>query len=540
MNELRKNRWGRQVALLATTAAFAVGMAAAGGTATAAPVGTTYPVTANIPLDSFAFGVAVDPTTNILYATSGFDSGGTSVIDGATNTITKTITAGTGNQPLGVAADPTTHTIYVAQNSGNAGADTVQVIDGVTNTATKSIAIDGSAFGVAVDPTTHTVYATTGNFDKPSTISVIDATTDTVTNTVEVGNDPRAVAVDPTTHTVYVVNANDGTMSVIDGATNTVTATVGVGAFPASVAVDPTTHTVYVGNQPDATVSVIDGTTNTVTSTIDTGMATSPSGGYIAPSGIAVDPATRTVYVARSGIGNKPPAITDGSVLVINGADNTVTAKVQANAAGSSDVAVNTATHTVYATPANDGPISVITPTDPTSKTSYGIAGTSTAPGGTPESFDGALLTATVGPTGFSDGELTLEPLRFQGTLFGFLPAAVNARVLPTSPVTGTVDGSTTTVTSSSRLVIDQITILGLPLITPGANCQASTPSTVTLTGDSNVLTEGGNLTGGTYTPAQFSGCGLLAPFLEPLINNAVAGKDNAISVTLTAPNARA
>jgi YVTN family beta-propeller protein len=89
-------------------------------------------------------------------------------------------------------------------------------------------------------------------------------------------------------------------VSVIDAATSTVTATIGVGTYPDGVAVDPATGTVYVANGGDGTVSVIDAATSTVTATIGVGSG---------PDGVAVDPATHTAYVANSG---------DDTVSVIN------------------------------------------------------------------------------------------------------------------------------------------------------------------------------------------------------------------------------
>ena len=63
---------------------------------------------------------------------------------------------------------------------------------------------------------------------------------------------------------------------------------------------NPTTSTVYVANSVvPGTVSVINGQTNTVTATISVGAA---------PFGIAVNPKTGTVYVTNSG---------DGTVSVI-------------------------------------------------------------------------------------------------------------------------------------------------------------------------------------------------------------------------------
>ena len=97
---------------------------------------------------------------------------------------------------------------------------------------------------------------------------------------------------------------------MIDGTTNTVTATIAVGSDPDGVAVDPATDTVYVTNQDGNTVSVIDGATNTVTATIAVGSD---------PNGVAVDPSTDTVYVANAATTR---------VSVIDGATNTVTATV--------------------------------------------------------------------------------------------------------------------------------------------------------------------------------------------------------------------
>ena len=46
-------------------------------------------------------------------------------------------------------------------------------------------------------------------------------------------------------------------MSVVNPATRKVTATVKVGKGPDGIAVDPATHTVYTANAGDGTVSVI-------------------------------------------------------------------------------------------------------------------------------------------------------------------------------------------------------------------------------------------------------------------------------------------
>ncbi len=168
----------------------------------------------------------------------------------------------------------------------------------------------------------------------------------------------------------------------------------------------------------------------------------------------------------------------------------------------------------------------------------YGVTGTSTPPSGSATAFGPGSLKATVSSTGFTDGALTLPDINIPNyQLFGVLPTSVQARVVPAAaPVTGTISGTTLTVTSSVNLVIDQISVFGVPLLTPGSKCQTVAPSTVTLTGAASALQSGGNLSGGTYTAAKFSNCGLFGFFLEPLLNANVSGIPNAITASLAAP----
>ncbi len=75
-------------------------------------------------------------------------------------------------------------------------------------------------------------------------MSVIDGATNTVTRTIIVGRVPGGVAVNPSTDTIYVTNALDDSVSAIDGATNAVTRTISVGHGSNGVAVDPSSGTV--------------------------------------------------------------------------------------------------------------------------------------------------------------------------------------------------------------------------------------------------------------------------------------------------------
>ena len=234
------------------------------------------------------------------------------------------------------------------------GAGTAHAATGFGVTATIGVQINPDA--VAVDSSTGTVYVANAGNSSVSVIANINGTPTTVSKNIPVtGANPDAVAVDPATHTVYVANGTsagcgplnnpesapgcEDSVSVIDMSglepnTGTVIATItNVGTNPDAVAVDPATRTVYVANAGDGTVSVIDESTNKVTGT--------PIRVGANPDAVAVDPATRTVYVANAG---------DGTVSVIDESTNKVTGTPIRVGANPDAVAVDPATHTVYVT----------------------------------------------------------------------------------------------------------------------------------------------------------------------------------------------
>lgn len=170
--------------------------------------------------------------------------------------------------------------------------------------------------------------------------------------TASVGKEPSGVAVDPVTHTVYVANRSDSTVSVIDGSTHAVTATVpldtrGGGAMrrffrtppsPTGIAVDPNTRALYVANAGDSTLAVIDESTHDIIATVPVGVGpVSYTAGFLSLK-VAVDSGTHTVYVTHNG--RKTVSVIDGST---HGAIATVTV-----AEDPDDVAVNPDTHTAY------------------------------------------------------------------------------------------------------------------------------------------------------------------------------------------------
>ncbi len=162
-----------------------------------------------------------------------------------------------------------------------------------------------------------------------------------------------SVAVDQSTQMVYSLEAYNENMSVIDGATGTVEASVPMGIYPAflGVAVDPATDTIYVdgtiagSNTGSSVVEVISGATDAV-------LATVPIGDGILPGPIAVNPVTGTVYVTEEN---------QAAIAVVDGATNTLTTSVSLGYhTWPNGIAVNSRTDTVYITNDNTDALSVV------------------------------------------------------------------------------------------------------------------------------------------------------------------------------------
>jgi YVTN family beta-propeller protein len=192
---------------------------------------------------------------------------------------------------------------------------------------------------VAVNSVTNKIYVADWCGTDPSctsggAVTVIDGATDN-TLSVHVGYYPNGVAVNPVTNRIYVANqyGNDptgsspGTVSVIDGASNTVIATVTTGSRPYSVAVNSVTNQIYVPNNcgndvscrtKSGTLTVIDGVSNTVTATVTVGSG---------PVQAVVNSITNKIYVPNP-CGNDPTCTTPysgGTVTIIDGATNSPT-----------------------------------------------------------------------------------------------------------------------------------------------------------------------------------------------------------------------
>ena len=183
-----------------------------------------------------------------------------------------------GQGTFGLAVSVATDTIY-GPNAGSAASGftnghTVSVINGATcngtdHTGCGHLAATATAGrqpeGAAMDDATHTVYvANNANGDSPGTVSVINTATcnGTVTTgchrrfpTMATGRSPFLAAVDPSTGILYVTAISSAEVTILNGARCNAAVTTGchtpgrqqaVGSLPFALAINPGTRTVYV------------------------------------------------------------------------------------------------------------------------------------------------------------------------------------------------------------------------------------------------------------------------------------------------------
>ena len=261
--------------------------------------------TLNVP-DGNPDGIAVNPRTDTIYVATITSDGGPdliSVFNGSTCNATATAGCGqtpanapTGNDGDGgstesVAVNPTTNTIYATSDMlGNPFVGhSVYVIDGPTCDAAdtagcgnppEQISVgsdpvfgDANPFGIAVDQATDTIYtANIFNGEGPGTVSVINGATCNAHNASGCGQTPatapagfgaNGIAVDPINNRVYATNIEDTSVTTINGRTCNGTKTSGcqitrsrpiVGDYPGAISVDPAVHTAYVADAEGVSV----------------------------------------------------------------------------------------------------------------------------------------------------------------------------------------------------------------------------------------------------------------------------------------------
>jgi len=238
------------------------------------------------------------------------------------------------------------------------------VIDTATGEVVATVDGGGNPRAVTVSPDGRTAY-----FTNLGGLSVRDTATNTITRNIDLRYEswsgpytsfPWGVAVSPDGSAVYVVLNNINEVAVIKTADYTVSKIALTGwPNPQGIAISPNGARLYVANQ-NGTVSVINTADNTVTATI--------TGLYYA-SAVAVSPDGNTVYVTnRAQIsfddmfgpgdddGGPPPA---GTISVIDTATNTITGTITVGYEPSG-VSISPDGSSVYVTNLYDGTVSVI------------------------------------------------------------------------------------------------------------------------------------------------------------------------------------
>jgi YVTN family beta-propeller protein len=253
-----------------------------------------------------------------------------------------TISTGSGSEPVYVGVNSVTHKVYAVEPYS----DGVAVIDGSSNTLTKTIHLSTGPVGIGVNPVTDRIYVKNYSSSFTSaTLAVIDGSSDSVISTVSgLGTGQGYIAVNPDTNRIYV--ASGDYLDVVDGGTNTLIASISLGSWAEGVAVDTATNLVYVTSwcYQCNYVYIVNGSTNSVVGNIP--LSTSNIDGY----GIAADSSTNTIYVATGD--------SSSYLYVINGATNTVTGQVPTG--DTYNVAVNEATDKIYASNPFDNTVTMV------------------------------------------------------------------------------------------------------------------------------------------------------------------------------------
>ena len=292
-----------------------------------APVGV-------IPMpDPMAAMGAIDDATHTLYVSESFRAA-VAVINTATCNATDTTgcfgkvrTINVGAEPGAPVLNSLTKTLYLPYGTE---ADEIAVVNAATCNAELvsgcgqkpgivNVGPGTDSLGVSVK--TDTIYAPSAGapFGSGTTVSVINGATCNGTDhvgcgkvaaTITVGIGPDGVAVDDATNTVYVTNSQGGsapgTVSIINSAAcngHTVTTCSGtfptaeVGRAPQLAVADTGTDSIYMIDNGGAAVSVLSGANCNATSRSGCGTATTQQAVGGQPTGLALNPATDTVYV---------------------------------------------------------------------------------------------------------------------------------------------------------------------------------------------------------------------------------------------------
>jgi DNA-binding beta-propeller fold protein YncE len=408
-----------------------------------------------------AQSIAVNPVTHTAYATLEGDNKGIAVIDGRTATAT---IAGTYNSRFdGLAIDTSTNTLYAGSGAPGSSVRTLSTINATTNQLISSVTMPGLVEGLAVDPGFNTLFIVPAATDTvivktaaaltdlalpaatiglaysyglifkgdpltgwvlsgalppgltldtvnnrisgtPSTIGSYTFTLTTSNGVVGVGTTPSltlvvrgvpklalpgtptvtAIAVDDSKHVVYVADSAARQVHVLNGETGALITSIAVGTAPNAIAIDPDAHVVYVGSSSGSTnwLAIIRGPDSTVLRpTTGYKKDASDIAIYARIYDLAFDTSSKKLYGACNNIG----------ALIIDTLNNYSAQTIAPGTVRFVGVAVDSATHVVYFSDAS----------------SSRVAAMSTA-------ADGTLTFTYSGSTKFITNDIAVDPENFK------------------------------------------------------------------------------------------------------------------------------
>jgi YVTN family beta-propeller protein len=204
-------------------------------------------------------------------------------------------TIAVGRLPSSVAVDQRTGLVWVVNSLDN----TVSELSEAKRSVVATIKVGVSPVDVAVDQKSGTVWVSClgpyGRSLADNTVDEISEDSGKVIARIKVGSAPFGIATDPRTGTVWVADTNSAAVSEISEATRRVIATIktGPGPAPDSVSVNPVAGIVWVAKLGD-TVAEIAASSGKVIATIKV----RPAAEHNALNSIAVDTATGIPWVA--------------------------------------------------------------------------------------------------------------------------------------------------------------------------------------------------------------------------------------------------
>lgn len=185
--------------------------------------------------------IAIDESTNTIYASDTQEEGKIWVINGYKDTLEGYI-ENTGIFTAGLAFDRQTNKLYVT----NMGTNEVAIIDPKTKKVVKKFASGGeSPINVAIDEVGRRLFVTNSS----TGLTILHADSGELLKVVKFKGGSLGVKYAPTANKIVLANRESGKTAIVDGKSYEVVTELETGSHPNTVAVNVKTGTAYVTNK---------------------------------------------------------------------------------------------------------------------------------------------------------------------------------------------------------------------------------------------------------------------------------------------------